>query len=133
LLDRHFDAFRRVYDGRFAEKYGFWRPIVERSVTAFLGCGDLHEGFARVRCGDCGHEMLPLHWHPHIHALVTCGAFIASFLNCPSWTSNDWISPRSARTIRSAWTSTRSMPTSTIRPSNFHRRQAVRGGCASIE
>ena len=57
LLDRHFDTFRRVYDERFAAKYGFWRPIVERSVTAFLGCGDLHEGFARVRCGDCGHEM----------------------------------------------------------------------------
>ncbi len=56
LFDRHFDAFRRVYDERFAEKYGFWRPIVERSVTAFLGCGDLHEGFARVRCPNCGHE-----------------------------------------------------------------------------
>jgi hypothetical protein len=26
-------------------------------MTAFLRCGDLHEGFARVRCGDCGHEM----------------------------------------------------------------------------
>ncbi len=35
----------------------YWRPIIERSVTAYLRCGDLHEGFARVRCGDCGHEM----------------------------------------------------------------------------
>jgi len=48
---------QRVYDERFAAKYGFWRPIIERSVTAFLRCGDLHEGFARMRCGDCGHEM----------------------------------------------------------------------------
>ena len=56
LLDRHFDAFRRVYEERFAEKYGFWRPIVERSVVAFLRCGDLRKGFARVRCPDCGHE-----------------------------------------------------------------------------
>ena len=24
---------------------------------AFLKCGDLHEGFARVRCPDCRHEM----------------------------------------------------------------------------
>jgi hypothetical protein len=57
LIDRHFDTFRRVYDQRFADRYGFWRPIVEQSVAAFLRCGDLHEGFARVRCSDCGHEM----------------------------------------------------------------------------
>jgi len=57
LLDQHFDAFQQVYDERFAARYGFWRPVVERSVTAFLKCGDLHEGFARVRCPDCHHEM----------------------------------------------------------------------------
>ena len=57
LIDQHFPAFRQVYDERFQAKYGFWRPIVERSVTAFLRCGDLHEGFARVRCPDCKHEM----------------------------------------------------------------------------
>jgi ribosomal protein S27E len=57
LLDQHFETFQRVYDERFAAKYGFWRPVVERSVTAFLKCGDLHEGFARVRCPDCHHEM----------------------------------------------------------------------------
>ena len=26
-------------------------------MTAFLQCGDLHQGFARVRCPDCQHEM----------------------------------------------------------------------------
>ena len=57
LLDRHFPAFQQVYDERFQAKYGFWRPVVERSVTAFLQCGDLHHGFARVRCPDCHHEM----------------------------------------------------------------------------
>ena len=57
LMDRHFETFQQVYDERFQAKYGFWRPIVERSVMAYLRCGDLHEGFARVRCGDCGHEM----------------------------------------------------------------------------
>jgi hypothetical protein len=30
-----------------------WRPVVEQSVTAFRKCGDLHQGFARVRCPDC--------------------------------------------------------------------------------
>ena len=53
LLDQHFDSFQQVYDERFAAKYGFWRPVVEHSVKAFLKCGDLHEGFARVRCPDC--------------------------------------------------------------------------------
>ena len=57
LLDQHFDSFQQVYGQRFAAKYGFLRPIVERSVRTFLKCGDLHEGFARVRCPDCHHEM----------------------------------------------------------------------------
>jgi len=45
----HFDEFERLYDERFAPKYGFWRPIVRQSVQAYLKCGDLREGFARVR------------------------------------------------------------------------------------
>lgn len=57
LMDEHFDSFRQVYDECYQAKYGFWRPVVERSVTAFLKCGDLEEGFARVRCPDCKHEM----------------------------------------------------------------------------
>jgi hypothetical protein len=57
LLDRHFETFQRVYDEHFQPKYGFWRPVVKRSVAAFLKCGDLREGFARVRCPDCRHEM----------------------------------------------------------------------------
>lgn len=57
LMDEYFDTFQQVYDGRFAAKYGYWRPVVDRSVEAFLGCGDLQEGFARVRCRKCHHEM----------------------------------------------------------------------------
>jgi len=57
LLDERFESFRQIYDEQFQAKYGFWRPVVERSVTAFLKCGDLQEGFARVRCPDCRHEM----------------------------------------------------------------------------
>ncbi len=57
LLDGHFETFREVYSERFQAKYGFWRPVIDRSVAAFLKCGDLHEGFARVRCPDCKHEM----------------------------------------------------------------------------
>ena len=57
LLGEHFDSFQQVYDERYQAKYGYWRPIVEQSVAAFLKCGDLQEGFARVRCPDCHHEM----------------------------------------------------------------------------
>jgi ribosomal protein S27E len=57
LIDEYFDSFQQNYDERFQTKYGFWRPIIERSVAAYLKCGDLHEGFARVRCQDCRHEM----------------------------------------------------------------------------
>ncbi len=57
VIDRHFPSFQQLYDERFAGRYGFWRPVIERSVAAFLKCGDLHEGFARVRCPDCRHEM----------------------------------------------------------------------------
>jgi len=57
VIDEHFDSFQQVYDERFQAKYGYWRPIVEQSVAAFLKCGDLQEGFARVRCPNCKHEM----------------------------------------------------------------------------
>ena len=36
LIDKHFDAFQQTYDERFQGKYGFWRPVIERSVAAFL-------------------------------------------------------------------------------------------------
>jgi hypothetical protein len=54
LLDQHFETFQQVYDERFAAPYGGVpargsRPVVEHSVKAFLKCGDLHQGFARVR------------------------------------------------------------------------------------
>ncbi len=57
LIDQHFNTFQQVYDERYQAKYGYWRPIIEQSVTAYLKCGDLQEGFARVRCTDCKHEM----------------------------------------------------------------------------
>ena len=57
LMDQHFPTFQQIYDERYQAKYGFWRPVIDRSVTAFLKCGDLHQGFARVHCPDCQHEI----------------------------------------------------------------------------
>jgi hypothetical protein len=31
---------------------------VEKELRDFIGCGDLARGFARCRCGTCGHELL---------------------------------------------------------------------------
>lgn len=47
----------RVYDDRYQKRYGFWRPVIADAVGKFLKCGDLSEGFARVRCPRCHHEM----------------------------------------------------------------------------
>ena len=50
LLDGYFRQFELVYDERYQKRYGFWRPVIARSVEKFLACGDLRAGFARVRC-----------------------------------------------------------------------------------
>jgi hypothetical protein len=51
-----FDEFERVYPERFQQRYGYWRPVIRSSIDKFLKCGDLKEGFARVKCKDCGEE-----------------------------------------------------------------------------
>ena len=40
------------------EKYGFFRPVIGGAVRQYLTCGDLKNGFARVRCCDCRDEYL---------------------------------------------------------------------------
>jgi len=58
LVREHFDEFRTLYPERHARKFGFWRPVFDKAIHHFLKCGDLQEGFARVRCPDCRHEFL---------------------------------------------------------------------------
>jgi hypothetical protein len=50
LVHDYFDDFEHVYPERFEKRYGFWRPVIRSSINKFLKCGDLNEGFARVRC-----------------------------------------------------------------------------------
>ena len=52
----YFDEFEREYPQRFQERYGYWRPVIRSSIDKFQKCGDLKEGFARVRCPDCKKE-----------------------------------------------------------------------------
>lgn len=54
----HFDEFTMGYDEQCQSKYGPLRPVVQDVVRRFLECGDLHEGFARVRCPLCCLEYL---------------------------------------------------------------------------
>ena len=56
-MERYLPEFERTYDQRYAKRYGPWRAIIGEVARRFLRCGDLHFGFARVRCPDCRHEM----------------------------------------------------------------------------
>ncbi len=58
LFNVNFDEFEERYDELFSKDYGFYRQVVSHVVRKFLECGDLHQGFARVRCPDCHHEYL---------------------------------------------------------------------------
>jgi hypothetical protein len=50
--------FIQIYDENFSRQYGFWRPYLENVIYRYLDCGDPHNGFARVKCNNCGHEFL---------------------------------------------------------------------------
>jgi len=57
IVHDNYGEFENIYPERYAAKYGFWRPVIGVSTGRFMKCGDLREGFARVRCDDCGHDM----------------------------------------------------------------------------
>jgi hypothetical protein len=57
-VQSHFEELERVWDQRYAPEFGFWRPYVMEVIYRYLDCGDLHCGFARVKCTQCGHEFL---------------------------------------------------------------------------
>jgi hypothetical protein len=56
VVREHFAEFERVYAERYQERYGYWRPVIRSSIEKFIKCGDIKEGFARVRCPDCKEE-----------------------------------------------------------------------------
>ena len=70
-VEDYFETFVGIYDEHFSRQYGFWRPYIEQVIYRYLDCGDPHNGFARVKCKDCGHEYLLAfsckRRHPHFH------------------------------------------------------------------
>ncbi len=53
-----FEELEMVWEDRYERQCGFWRPYVKDVILRYLDCGDLHNGFARVKCPDCNHEYL---------------------------------------------------------------------------
>ncbi|MFH1453683.1 MAG: transposase zinc-binding domain-containing protein, partial [Armatimonadota bacterium] len=58
LVEDYHETFINRYDELYLQQYGFWRPIIRDVLYKFLDCGNLHQGFARVRCDACGSEYL---------------------------------------------------------------------------
>lgn len=52
LVEEHFERFEQIYPERYEDRYGFFRPVIRETVYKYLGCGDLKQGFARVRCRE---------------------------------------------------------------------------------
>ncbi|MFH1080824.1 MAG: transposase zinc-binding domain-containing protein [Pseudomonadota bacterium] len=57
-VEDYFEIFVGIYDEHFSRQYGFWRPYVEQVIHRYLHCGNLHNGFARVKYKNCDHEYL---------------------------------------------------------------------------
>jgi len=54
----HWEVLEGVWEERFRKRLGFLGQQLKQVRVHFLECGDLHAGFARVRCGECGNEYL---------------------------------------------------------------------------
>ncbi len=53
-VEKHFEELAQKWDDGYASRYGFWRRYIMTVIFKYLDCGDLHFGFARVQCEDCG-------------------------------------------------------------------------------
>ena len=47
-IEYNYEAFERVYDTKYLEKFEYFRPIVSKIIYKYLDCGILANGFARV-------------------------------------------------------------------------------------
>jgi hypothetical protein len=60
LMKWHFPNFKRDYNEKYGDIYGFYRPEIDKEIEKYLKCGIHKFGFARVKCknDDCGEEYL---------------------------------------------------------------------------
>jgi hypothetical protein len=106
VLHNYYEAFKAGYDEHCEKQYGSFRPLVDGVVEEYLRCGDLHEGFARVRCTnpDCRHE--------HLLAFSCKGRWF-----CPSC-HHPPLSPLEGG-LRGVFSSGRTCPTTSFTPSRI--------------
>jgi hypothetical protein len=64
-VEDHFERLENIWDDCYQKLYGFLRPHVMKVIYKYLDCGDLHKGFARVKCCDCNHEYLGVRSKSH--------------------------------------------------------------------
>ena len=57
-VESHFEDLEMIWEDRYESQYGFWRSWTKAVIYRYLDCGDLHCGFARVKCKGCGYEYL---------------------------------------------------------------------------
>ena len=57
-LHRAVRHHRAAFAAAVARRGQMMPKLVERELDGYVGCGVLARGFARVRCGACGHELL---------------------------------------------------------------------------
>jgi hypothetical protein len=58
VLERHLASYLGGYEERFEPRHGPLRSVVQRTAEAYLECGRLQNGFARIRCPKCRGEHL---------------------------------------------------------------------------
>jgi len=79
MLFHYFERFLEEYEHRFQKEYGYLRPIVQEVVEKYLDCGNPKNGFARIKCKDCGLERLLMFscktrgvWRTDVLFLILC-------------------------------------------------------------
>ena len=58
VVEDYYETFEGCCDERYEQQYGYWRPVIRDKIFRFQDCGDLRQGFARIRCKSCGHSLV---------------------------------------------------------------------------
>ena len=58
LLEPHYESVKLHWEQRFEARYGFFCGFWDQEVARYLDCGIWDNGFARICCDACRHEML---------------------------------------------------------------------------
>ena len=57
-VEENYESMINVWESKYERECGSFRKRVEKILYGYLECGDLHCGFARVKCNECKEEYL---------------------------------------------------------------------------